>query len=106
MYSPSHNFHTVVRLGAELPISGNYSSADHRKYFFQILKDLYQKYVPNSSHHIFLCLGGLMTSYDIRTYRAMKFVPNDLDVIMVLEVRTTINFLVSLDIFIPTLNWN
>ena len=31
-------------------------------------------------------VGGLLTSYDVRTYRAMKFMPNSVDVIMVLEV--------------------
>ena len=33
-----------------------------------------------------LLAGGFLTNYDIRTYRAMRFVHNNVDVIMVLEV--------------------
>ena len=49
-------------------------------------------------------VGGLLTSYDVRTYRAMKFMLNCVDVIMVLEVSfLCLSFFISVK---PRIIWH
>ncbi len=44
------------------------------------------------THTNYFCLpGGVLTSTDIRTYQPLRFVPEYVDVIMVLEVKQFTN---------------